>query len=379
VNNYSHQLLDRFKLAMIPSLLMAVVTNVYISLLILYSGEYIVLLSPIFGTVLFVALYLLLKGNRLTAKQTFYIGAYIVVAEVFVHTHFFGWESGFIYFLFLLPAVLLLNFDVKVWQISLFSISIVLAFIYLRFFHLPSRTPAILSRADSVTISNLNAMLTGTVFLVILIYFSRTIYKNDRMLLDVITDLELSNRRIGKQHEHQKVLLKEIHHRVKNNLQIISSLMSLQSRNLENEEVQDDKGNKVDFRSYLEEFVQSHRTLNFNIHFTLTSDDITLHLDCAVPIGLIISEIFTNAIKHAFDEVSNPALHVTISVDHSEIEVWIRDNGIGLPENFDIAAENLGLGTDLILSLTEQIDGKIQYYNEGGANFKINFQNHLTE
>ena len=107
MNNYSHQLLDRFKLAMIPSLLMAVVTNVYIALVILYSGEYLVLLSPVFGTVLFVLLYSLLRSDRLTAKHTFYVGAYIVVAEVCVHTHFFGWESGFIYFLFLLPAVLL--------------------------------------------------------------------------------------------------------------------------------------------------------------------------------------------------------------------------------------------------------------------------------
>ncbi len=380
---------------------MAVVSNAYIALVIVYSGEYFILLSPISGTVIFILLYSLLIRNRLSAKQTFYIAAYITVAEVFIHTHFFGWESGFIYFLFLLPAVFLLNFEVKIWQIVLFSISIILTFVYLRFFHLPSQTPAIVSRADSVTINYLNRIIIGAVFLVILVHFSRTIYKNDRLLLDVITDLELSNRRIGKQHEQQKILLKEIHHRVKNNLQIISSLMSLQSRNLENEEVrdvlsesrrrveaialihqklyQDDKGNKVDFKSYLEEFIQSHRTLNSEIAFTLNSDDITLHLDVAVPLGLIISEIFTNAIKHAFDNVQNPALYVTLSYDRSEIELWIRDNGIGLPQNYTIASENHGLGTDIILALTEQIDGEIHCYNDDGANFKINFQNDLSE
>ena len=77
--------------------------------------------------------------------------------------------------------------------------------------------------------------------------------------------------------------------------------------------------------------------------------------------------------------MEQPELHISISIDDPEIEVWIRDNGNGYPPNFDIENENLGLGTDLILSLTEQIDGKIHCYNDSGANAKIHFINPLME
>ena len=380
---------------------MAILVNLYIAIVILYTGEYLLVLSPLLGTAVLAVLYILLKKRRLSANKTFFIGAYVIATEVCIHTHFFGWESGVIYFFFPLPAVLLLNFEVKIWQIISFCISIAMAFVYFRFFHVPSQVPAIVTSKDSIIINYINAILTGSIFIVLLVYYSRTIYKIDRILINVITDLEVSNREIGKHNEHQKVLLKEIHHRVKNNLQIISSLMSLQSRNVENDEVldvlnesrrrvqaialihqklyQDDKGNKVDFKAYLEEFVQSHRTLNSRVHFSLHSDEVTLHLDCAVPLGLIISEMFTNAIKHAFDNVEQPELHVSVTLNHPEIEVWIRDNGNGFPPHFDICSEGLGLGMDIILSLTEQIDAKIDYFNDSGANFKVNFINRITE
>lgn len=381
---------------MIPSLLMGVITNIYIAGIILYLGDYPVLLNPLLATVLFFLLYILLKSDKLSATQSFYSGAYLVAAEVSVNTFFFGWECGFIYFLALLPAVLLLNFEVKIWQIVSFSSSILLLLIFLGFNTDHAQSAVSISQEVALKVNFLNAIITGLVFLVILVYFSRTIHKNDRMLLNVISDLELSNQKIGKQHEQQKILLKEIHHRVKNNLQIISSLMSLQSRNVDNDEVvgvlnesrrrveaialihqklyQDDKGNKVDFKSYLEEFIQSHRTLNSKICFSLDSDEITLHLDCAVPLGLIISELFTNAIKHAFDTIESPELTISIALHGREVKLWIRDNGNGLPPNFDMMSENLGLGTDIILSLTEQIDGKLNYYNDEGANFILTFR-----
>ena len=89
--------------------------------------------------------------------------------------------------------------------------------------------------------------------------------------------------------------------------------------------------------------------------------------------------MFTNAIKHAFDNVEQPELHVSVTLNHPEIEVWIRDNGNGFPPHFDICNEGLGLGMDIILSLTEQIDAKIDYFNDSGANFKVNFINRITE
>lgn len=215
--------------------------------------------------------------------------------------------------------------------------------------------------------------------------------------MDIIADLEASNRKIAKQHDQQKILLQEIHHRVKNNLQIISSLLSLQSQKIDDENVvgvlnesrsrveaialihmklyQDELGNAVDFKSYLEDFIVKQRILNPRINFALNAEGLILHLDIAVPLGLIVSELITNSVKHAFHGVETPQLTLELVQLGATFELWVRDNGIGLPEGFNFDSGDLGLGSDIITALTEQIDATMGYYNINGASFKIVFQN----
>lgn len=385
-----------------PSILMGVVTNVYISILIVFSGQPILLLSPFIGTIIFLLVYAGLKKPKMSTKLAFLIGAYTVVGEVIIHSVFFSWSAGFYFFLFLLPLVFLLESNWKLWVTILFNSTIFGITLGLSLFLKDLPPPDFLSVEEVSVLAYFNGALTGIVAVAVIVYSGRTLNNRDQLLLDIISDLEDSNRKIAKQHDHQKILLKEIHHRVKNNLQIISSLLSLQSRNVEDSQVlnvlnesrsrveaialihkklyQDEQGgNSVDFKSYLEDFIVRQSVLNPRINFSLSAEELILHLDIAVPLGLIVSELITNAVKHAFEGLDNPSVTIELIQLNGDFELWVRDNGNGLPKNFDLNSGDLGLGSDIIIALTDQIDGVLSYYNINGASFKILFQNRALD
>ncbi len=383
---------------MIPSLLLGMVTNLYISIIILYADFPILLLSPLIGTALFLLTYIRLKQSKISARNAFIIGSLLVGLEVIIHTYFFGWGASFYFFLFLLPLVFLLEANWKIWGIILFNVLVFGVLIGLSVGMSHSNIPSLLNEYEITIVSYLNAVLTGVVAVAVIIYSSKTLSKRDQLLLEIISDLETSNRQIARQHNNQKILLKEIHHRVKNNLQVISSLLSLQSRNLEDDRLsgvlnesksrveaialihkklyQDDQGgNSVDFKAYLQDFIVKQSMLNPRIKFKLSADELILHLDIAVPLGLIVSELITNAVKHAFQDVDVPEVSIELVKLGDQFELWVRDNGVGLCDNFDFNSGDLGLGSDIIVALTDQIDGEMNFYNKKGASFKVSFQN----
>ena len=335
----------------------------------------------------------------MSAKTAFKIGSLTVVLEVIVHTCFFGWDAGFYFFLLLLPLVFLLEPNWKIWAIIVFNVLIFTVAIGLNFGMKYFSNGSLLDKYEITLISYLNTVLTGIVAVAIIIYSSKTLSKRDQLLLEIISDLETSNRQIARQHDNQKILLKEIHHRVKNNLQIISSLLSLQSRNLEEDDrvsgvlnesrnrveaialihkklYQDDQGgNSVDFKAYLQDFIVKQSMLNPKIKFNLNAEELILHLDIAVPLGLIVAELITNTVKHAFKGVQVPEVTIELVRLGNKFELWVRDNGVGLSDDFDINSSKLGLGWEIIVALTDQIDGEMKFYNKKGASFKILFQN----
>ncbi len=214
-------------------------------------------------------------------------------------------------------------------------------------------------------------------------------------------DLQISLR-------EKEVLLKEIHHRVKNNLQIITSLLYLQSSKIEDLSMLDifkDSQNRVksialvheklyqskdlaniDFSDYLKNlsnFIFSTYKLNIpglNIDYYL--DDIYLSVEVAVPLGLLMNELLSNALKYAFiaDEVIekvDPKIQIKLKkIDENIIELTFSDNGKGLPDNFDIeTSESLGL--KLVTNLVQQINGKLKVHPKNDTEFKITFNKNI--
>lgn len=356
---------------------------------------YGLLFSPIIAALIFSICFILLKKNRLNPKKTFFIAAYTTAFEVLIHTKFLGWDSGFYYFLFLLPMVFLLYSSWKTWVIVFFNSTIILLLAGLLILYYNGNAIYALSIEAQANINLCNLIGTGIVVLVIMIYFSRTINKKDEALVNANVELERQNNEILEQRNHLQILLKEIHHRVKNNLQIISSLMSLQAGKEEDERLtlflneskrrveaialiheklyQDDKVNRVDFNTYLEDLLNSQKVINPRVECILNSKDVTLNLDTAVPLGLIISEMFANSIKHAFPNIEDPKLSVELLDSNEGFELIIQDNGIGLPKDFNLSTPS-SLGFEIINALTSQINGSLKYSNENGAKFHIYFK-----
>ncbi|MEQ9551312.1 MAG: two-component regulator propeller domain-containing protein [Coleofasciculus sp. G3-WIS-01] len=198
------------------------------------------------------------------------------------------------------------------------------------------------------------------------------------------------------------VLLQEVHHRVKNNLQIISSLLDLQSQRLTDPQVldvfqqsenrvksmalvhnqlyQSTSLEKIDFADYVETLAsylfQSYgvnRSLINLIKLQIDVEPISLNLDTAIPCGLLLNELLSNALKYAFPE-SRPGV-ITIKLTSEcdrRLTLTVQDNGIGLPEGFE--PENpKTLGFQLIQALSEQLEGELDITQDQGTQFTIRF------
>lgn len=204
---------------------------------------------------------------------------------------------------------------------------------------------------------------------------------------------------ITKKNEEKELLLKEIHHRVKNNLQVISSLLSLQSNKVTDinalTELKEGQNrvktiamihqklyqhqdiSKVVFQEYCEELLSYLRTTfqlpNKLIDIKVDANNVLLDIDTAVPLGLIINELVSNCFKYAFINQDEGEIRVQLCyMDKAEqkIKLTVSDNGAGLMDNFDLIKVD-SLGLKLVRMLSLQLDGFVDYKNVNGAHFTI--------
>lgn len=203
--------------------------------------------------------------------------------------------------------------------------------------------------------------------------------------------------------KEKEVLLKEIHHRVKNNLQIIISLINLQAVTVKNPRLievllesqnriksmaliheklyQSEDLSRINLSSYIMELVNklfySYKLDDSNIKLNLDINEVDINIDIGVSLGLIINEIITNAFKYAFPPKMNfgdkeKIITAILHRNGNDCELIIKDNGVGLPDDFKINETN-SLGLQLVSTLTEQISGKLEINGKEGTEFKITF------
>jgi PAS domain S-box-containing protein len=213
-----------------------------------------------------------------------------------------------------------------------------------------------------------------------------------------ITSLKETEENLKNALREKKVLLSEIHHRVKNNLAIVSGLLMLQSEKVKHADdyqlfeesrnrihsmalihetlYKNDDFSLIDFNKYLKDLIENIKNsykLKNDVTIHLNVENVVLQIVVALPLGLLVNEILTNSFKHAFLNIDNPELIINFIKTDKNYELIIKDNGPGFDfENYK--NNDTSLGTSLIFSLAEQINATVNYTYENGAKFCLTFK-----
>jgi two-component sensor histidine kinase len=250
------------------------------------------------------------------------------------------------------------------------------------------RTPDDLS-ISSIPKLYMNSVVAGLLFLILIAIAWLIILKRQ---------VAAKTSQIQQSLEQKEILLKEIHHRVKNSLSIVSGLLQLQIMSADNEEVgnilkdsqtriqsvgliheklyKTDSLSSVELGTYIEELVRSiHETfseLKESVELQFDLDEVSLETDRVIHCGLLVNELVVNAFKHAFSKQSSGLLQVSLKRMEGKINLSVCDNGPGLSDNFKLGGDD-NLGTMLITSFAENLDAtiKVTEPDDGGTCFSF--------
>jgi PAS domain S-box-containing protein len=208
-----------------------------------------------------------------------------------------------------------------------------------------------------------------------------------------------AERRIAESLKEKEVLLREIHHRVKNNMQIISSLLRLQERSISDPALREplrisqnrirsmalvheglyrsNDLSHIDFSHYIRSLTTHlfslHRIEPGKVDMQVTVGDIRLDITRAVPCGLLVNELVTNALKHAFPDHRSGRIQVSMEQGKNQsLLLTVADDGVGFPSDLDFRKTE-SLGMQLVNDLTRQLDGKVRLIRDNGSEFRITF------
>lgn len=345
----------------------------------------------------------LYTGKFVVAEFTIMIIANI---SIFFFHNMAGVEGGiYIYFF---PLLIMLSFlsDFRRFRFFTFHVifslfTLVMCIVFERklfWFEQPADALALSFRYNLIA----SAVLTGfCTFVIIRMNYSEF---NSYKLRE--KEREESELKMQQALREKEMLLAEIHHRVKNNLSVISSLLNLQMNSVSNDYTRQillesrnrvasmalihqklyrskDNAEDVDFDTYIHELVEEIRVsypyaTPLNIQVNVNAQRIPLNLTTAIPCGLILNELLTNCYKHAFTESVRGEITITFCanvLDHELYELTVKDNGKGLPDKFT-PSDLTSLGITIVESLTEQLDGKLSWSsdNQKGTVFSVQFR-----
>lgn len=217
------------------------------------------------------------------------------------------------------------------------------------------------------------------------------------IILVFVILLRGKNGKLEKLVNEKQFLIHEVHHRVKNNLQLLSSIIELQMRSLDNKELysllqenqnriiaianlhdklfKQDNVQNVDLDVYIkalaEDICRSYSGGKLKVNLEL--EPIKIHVDKTILIGLLVNEIITNAIKHAFSNQPEPKINILLKAGNQKLKLVISDNGKGSNFNLD-SLSNKSLGFKLIKSLSKQLGANIQFDSSSGLTYKFEFE-----
>jgi two-component sensor histidine kinase len=383
------------------SLLCAVFSFVYF-FYFLQNGLYIPFLAISFGIAIFIVAILL------NHKKQYAISSILLLFNTNFCVLFFsiclGFDSGIHLYLFTSPLIVLSLFHAKSKPfIYLAMLSYLLNFLTILLIEKYFRFSLI--QLDKTTLSffyMINFVFAISILISLSMYFLLNNEKINYLLISKNEELNTENQirkeaeNLAKSALHEReILLSEIHHRVKNNLAIISALINLQIENLKDEEskvifeetkdriysmalihnqlYQNKSFAQIEFAQYINNFcsylIKSYQTIP-TIEIIEHTEKIMLDIKTAIPCALILNELITNSFKHAFKNQAKGKIEVGLKKEGEHTLFWVADTGSGMDKS---QLQSNSMGMSLITSLVDQIEGKLEYSNENGSRFAIIF------
>lgn len=337
--------------------------------------------------------------------SVFVFTVYINISLFFVN-EYYPFEAGayLFYFPLTVTVVLLNNPSVKdkftiihfVISLVFFIISVVFDFPQIKNTNISSEVLYVLWYYDVIFSIICTAVLT--------FMLNRLIYTQNSEILSHLEIEKAAQVKLNQSLKEKEVLFAEVHHRVKNNMAIITGLLNLQANSTNNEEAKkliNESKNRILSMSLVHTMLYSNTDLNKikldkyasslckellnsldstgRIKLIEQYNDVEVSINKAIPIGLILNEAVTNSIKHAFNSSHpNPEITVNVSTQGKTANISVSDNGKGFEEKVQSDQKEKTLGISLIHSLTEQIDGQVEFLNAGGSQIKIKFASEVN-
>lgn len=241
-------------------------------------------------------------------------------------------------------------------------------------------------------------ILMALISIIVFFRITKSIKKRNLIIENSNLALSKSQLLLQKSLHEKEILLKEIHHRVKNNLQLVMSLLNIQARESDSRDLDDflekgqsriismalihenlyqtDQLDNVNFQEYIENLVHNIKNTfsnhNDNILTEVKAVDANFDIQTSIPLGLIINELYCNILKHAFPEQKQGKIVIELNhKDHDNFQLTVSDNGVGLNDN---TSDKKTLGLELVYLLVDQLCGKITLLKDQGTKYIIDFK-----
>lgn len=343
------------------------------------------------STMFFVVMYYMLT-KRKNPQLVYFLISVEVILHAYLATYFVGYDSSFGYFILVLLPVFLLNIKWEKWQVYTYLVFTAIAFCILYYLFGDKESVYQLNTGVIKELSLGIKMATLFIILAGIYYFSLIVNENDKELRRV-------NKILVKRNEEKTMMMNETHHRVKNNLQMVNTLLRLQSSKINDKEIismfketrsrvmtiaalhekmyQIDNIQSINAKEYITRLtndIVENFTVDKIIKTQIDVEEIEISTQIMIPLSLVINEIITNSLKYAFNEKKEGVISVKLSShDNNRCELLIGDNGSG----FSYAQKKEGLGTKLISVFIEQLKGSISKEETNGTTFKILFHKEI--
>ena len=342
----------------------------------------------VFSSAFFATMLYLIK-KEVNVKFVFFLTGIEVVLHGYLGTYYIGNDCNLIFFIFVLPSVFLLSPKWKAWESYLFFSSVIL--IYLFNIIMFRNHEAVYKLNESLVFYTGIALILVVLFMIFLVvfYYSKLVSINDKALRKL-------NKKLTKKNDEKQLIIKEIHHRIKNNLQVVISLLRLQASKVDDQEVVEmfkntqkrifsmallhesllkeydlELINANEHFKYLTENLINSYAVDKEIKVDIKIENIDFGMQTLTPLGLIINEVITNSLKHAFNGVKQGEISIAMKrLDDKKHELQISDNGSGYVNT----GESDGIGARLVSIFVKQLNGTLELLEQQGTAYKITFE-----